>query len=71
MSRIGNNPVSFSEGTTVSLVDGIFNVKGKLGELSQKVDSSITFSINENEVVFFGKFGSALNLFTFIKSFFK
>ena len=51
MSRIGNSPVSFSEGTTVSFVDGIFTVKGKLGELSQKVDSSIQFSINENKVV--------------------
>ena len=36
-------------------------------------DSSgcICLSITENDVVFFGKFGSALNLFTFIKSFFK
>ena len=31
----------------------------------------ICLSITENDVVFFGKFGSALNLFTFIKSFFK
>ena len=36
-------------------------------------DSSgcICLSITENDVVFFGKFGSALNLFTFVKSFFK
>ncbi len=51
MSRIGNSPVSLSEGTTVSIADGVVTVKGKLGELSQKVDSSITISINENEVV--------------------
>ncbi len=31
----------------------------------------ICLSITENDVVFFGKFGSILNLFTFIKSFFK
>ena len=31
----------------------------------------ICLSITENDVVFFGKFASALNLFTFIKSFFK
>lgn len=31
----------------------------------------ICLTISENEVVFFGKFGSLLNLFTFIKSFFK
>ena len=31
----------------------------------------VCLSITEKDVVFFGKFGSALNLFTFIKSFFK
>lgn len=31
----------------------------------------VCMSITENEVVFLGKFGSILNLFTFIKSFFK
>ena len=51
MSRIGNSPVSFSEGTPVSVADGDVSVKGKLGELSQNVDSSITISVNENEVV--------------------
>ncbi|MDC1047084.1 cupin domain-containing protein [Alphaproteobacteria bacterium] len=30
----------------------------------------VCLSITENDVVFFGKYGSALNLFTFIKSFF-
>ena len=34
-------------------------------------DGCICLSITENDVVFFGKFGSILNLFTFIKSFFK
>ena len=51
MSRIGNSPVSFSEGTTVSIADGVVTIKGKLGELSQKVDSSSTISVNKNEVV--------------------
>ena len=31
----------------------------------------VCLSITENDVIFFGKFGSLLNLFTFIKSFFK
>ena len=31
----------------------------------------ICLSITENDVIFFGRFGSFLNLFTFIKSFFK
>tara|TARA_X000000368_G_C22840524_1_gene627418 strand:+ start:102 stop:731 length:630 start_codon:yes stop_codon:yes gene_type:complete len=38
---------------------------------ASKSDGCICLSITENDVVFFGKFGSALNLFTFIKSFFK
>jgi len=36
-----------------------------------KSNGCVCLSISENDVVFFGKFGSALNLFTFIKSFFK
>jgi len=36
-----------------------------------KDDGCVCLSITENDVVFFGKFGSILNLFTFIKSFFK
>ena len=51
MSRIGNNPISFSEGTTVSVANGVVTVKGKLGELTQKVDNSISISVNENEVI--------------------
>ena len=31
----------------------------------------VCISITENDVIFFGKFASILNLFTFIKSFFK
>ena len=34
-------------------------------------DGCMCLSITEKDVVFFGRFGSALNLFTFIKSFFK
>ena len=51
MSRVGNSPISFSEGTSISVSDGVVTVKGKLGELSQSVDSSISVSVNENEVV--------------------
>jgi putative transcriptional regulator len=38
---------------------------------ASKSSGCVCLSITENDVVFFGKFGSALNLFTFIKSFFK
>ena len=36
-----------------------------------KNDGCICLSITENDVVFFGRFASILNLFTFIKSYFK
>ena len=36
-----------------------------------KEDGCICLSITEKDVIFFGRFGSFLNLFTFIKSFFK
>ena len=51
MSRVGNNPISFTESTTINCVDDIVTVKGKLGELTQKIDKSISISINGNEVI--------------------
>ena len=52
MSRIGNSPVSFSEETVVTFSEGLITVKGKLGELSQKIDSSIKVSISDNNITF-------------------
>ena len=51
MSRIGNSPISFSEGTKISVLNDVVTVNGKLGELSQKIDSSISVSVNKNEVI--------------------
>ena len=51
MSRIGNNPIAIPEGINVSVDNSIISIKGKLGELSQKVDNSITITINDSEVV--------------------
>ncbi len=39
--------------------------------IASKVDGCICLTITEKEVIFFGRYGSFLNLFTFIKSFFK
>ena len=39
--------------------------------VASDVDGCVCLTITEKEVIFFGKFGSFLNLFTFIKSFFK
>ena len=52
MSRIGNSPVIIPEGTSVAIEGTIVSVKGKLGELSQQVDSRIKVAVNENEVLF-------------------
>ena len=48
MSRIGNNPITVPETVNVSLEGSEIIVKGKLGELSQTIDSSISVSVNEN-----------------------
>ena len=52
MSRIGKLPISIPAGVTVTLNDGVVNVKGPKGELSQKVDSSIIVKIEDGHVVF-------------------
>jgi large subunit ribosomal protein L6 len=48
MSRIGNNPITVPETVNVTLQGSEIIVKGKLGELSQTIDSSISVSVNEN-----------------------
>ncbi len=50
MSRIGNNPIIITEGVSVSIDEQIVKVKGKLGELSQNIDSEISVSIS-NDVI--------------------
>lgn len=52
MSRIGKLPISIPSGVTVTLNNGVVNVKGPKGELSQKVDSSIIVKIEDNHVIF-------------------
>jgi len=52
MSRIGKLPISIPAGVTITQKDGIVNVKGPKGELSQKVDSSIIVKIADGEITF-------------------
>ncbi|MDY3783725.1 MAG: 50S ribosomal protein L6 [Candidatus Cryptobacteroides sp.] len=53
MSRIGKLPVSLPTGVSAELLDGnVVKVKGPLGEMSQKVDSDITVTIEGNEIKF-------------------
>ena len=48
MSRIGNSPITITEGVTVTQEGRVITVKGKLGELTQEIDSSITVLITNN-----------------------
>ena len=50
MSRIGNNPITITEGVTVALDGTVITVKGKLGELSQDIDASITVTITDQVI---------------------
>ena len=51
MSRIGKNPITIPEGVTVDLKDGVVTVKGKLGELTQKVED-IDITIEDGVITF-------------------
>lgn len=52
MSRIGKLPISIPACVTVTLNNGVVNVKGPKGELSQKVDSSIIVKVADGHVTF-------------------
>ena len=52
MSRIGRQPIVLPAGVTVTVgEDNLVTVKGKLGELSEKIRPSITVKVEGNEVV--------------------
>ncbi len=51
MSRIGRLPIQLPQGITVTVGEhNIITVKGKRGELSQKIDKDITVEINDGVV---------------------
>ena len=52
MSRIGKLPISIPAGVTVTFNNGVVNVKGPKGELSQKIDPSILVKIEDGHVTF-------------------
>ncbi len=52
MSRIGKLPINLPAGVQVSVSDDkIVTVKGKLGELKQQIDESVSLKIENNEVI--------------------
>lgn len=51
MSRIGKLPIQLPQGVTVTVNDSnVVTVKGKLGELSQKIDRDITVEVKDGVV---------------------
>jgi len=53
MSRIGKSPINIPAGVEVKLSDdNLVTVKGKLGELSEKIHNDITVEINEGIIEF-------------------
>ena len=53
MSRIGKNPITIAEGVNVTLEGNTIVVKGKLGELTQQIDTDvITVTIADNVISF-------------------
>lgn len=48
MSRIGKLPIQIPDKVNVTYQEGIIKVKGPLGELTQAVDSSFKFNIENN-----------------------
>ena len=53
MSRIGKLPVNLPAGVSAELLDGnVVKVKGPQGEMSQKVDSDIKVTIEDNQIKF-------------------
>ncbi|MCP1270032.1 50S ribosomal protein L6 [Acetobacter cerevisiae] len=50
MSRVGKYPVDVPVGVTVSIADGVFKAKGKLGELVLPLSSHIEAEISDGKV---------------------
>jgi large subunit ribosomal protein L6 len=51
MSRIGNAPVTVTQGVDVNVANGTVTVKGKKGTLTQKIDSDITVKVEDGKVL--------------------
>ncbi|GBR01310.1 50S ribosomal protein L6 [Acetobacter oeni] len=50
MSRVGKYPVEVPSGVSVSIADGIFTAKGKLGELTLPLSSHVETTIDDGKV---------------------
>ena len=52
MSRVGNKPIFIPEGVEVKTTDNLFEVKGKLGELSCTIPPTIVYKIEDGVINF-------------------
>ena len=51
MSRVGKNPINLPSGVEVKIDGNLVTVKGRLGELSQKVHRGITVELDGSTIV--------------------
>lgn len=52
MSRIGKNPIVVPQGVEIKFENNLLSVKGKIGELKQEIDPSITLNIDGDVITF-------------------
>ena len=52
MSRIAKSPITIPEGVNITQAEGVISVKGKLGEMTMHVNSSVLVSNNDNVLTF-------------------
>ena len=52
MSRIAKSPITIPDGVEVSQSGGVLTVKGKLGEMTMNVHSSVTINNTDNVLTF-------------------
>jgi len=51
VSRIGKKPIEIPSGVSVNVNDNLVTVKGKLGELSQKIGEFLSVTITDNKII--------------------
>lgn len=51
MSRIGKLPIAIPAGVTVTYTDGVVNVKGAKGTMSQEITGGVEVAIEEGKIV--------------------
>lgn len=61
MSRVAKNPVELPSGVEISLKGQTMNVKGKKGNLTLEVHSSVEVKQEDNQLVFAARDGAKLS----------